>query len=116
MPALYLGGGGGRHAVVAQIVEAKFARSPVGYVCLVRFGLLGHILHIVYPRDGHSEKVVQISHPFGVALGEVFVYRDEVAAFAGQRIQIEGKGGYEGFAFAGCHFGNHILVEGYAAY
>ena len=65
--------------------------------------------------DCQTEKAVSLTHPIGVAFGEVIVDRDNVDAFAGQSIQINGQGGDERFTFAGLHLGDVALMENHAA-
>ncbi len=64
---------------------------------------------------GHAEETVDLSHPFGVAPGEVIVDGDDVNALAGQRIEIDRKGSHQRLAFAGFHLGNVALVQHHAA-
>ena len=65
--------------------------------------------------DRQPQKLVDLAHPLGVALGQVVVHRDHVHAVAGQRIQIAGQRGHQRFAFAGLHLGNLALVQHHAA-
>jgi hypothetical protein len=65
--------------------------------------------------DGQAEKFVNRAHPFRVARGEVIVDRHEVDAASGERVEINGQGGDECFAFAGGHFGDAPAVQGIAA-
>jgi len=68
-------------------------------------------------NDAHREaqKLVDLAHPLGIALGQVVVDRDHMDAMAGQGIQIAGEGGNQGFAFAGLHFADLALVQNHAA-
>ena len=65
--------------------------------------------------DGEAEEAVDLAHPLGVALGEIVVDGDDVDAVAGERVEIAGQRGDEGFAFAGLHFGDLAGVEDHAA-
>ena len=65
--------------------------------------------------DGEAEELVDLAHPLGVALGQVVVDGDDVDAVAGERVEVAGERGDEGFAFAGLHFGDLALVENHAA-
>ena len=58
-----------------------------------------------------AAKLVERGHPFGVSLGEVVIYGDDVNAFSGERVEDYGKGADEGFSFAGFHFCNFALVK-----
>ncbi len=65
--------------------------------------------------DGEAEEAVDLAHPFGVAFGEVVVDGDDVDAAAGEGVEIAGKRGDEGFAFAGLHLGDFAGVQDDAA-
>ncbi len=65
--------------------------------------------------DGQAQKAIDLAHPVGVALGEIVVDGDDMDAFAGQRIQIDGQRGDECFAFAGLHLGDVAVVQHHAA-
>ena len=101
--------------VVAQIVEAELVVGAVGDVAVV--GLLA--LLVVEPvhddADREAEEVVDLSHPFGVALGQVVVDGDDVHAAAGERIEIDRKRGDQRLAFAGLHLGDLAFVQDHAA-
>ena len=65
--------------------------------------------------DRHAEEPVDLAHPLGVAPGEVVVDRDDVDAFAFERVEIGRQRGDEGLALAGLHLGNLALVQDGAA-
>ena len=56
-------------------------------------------------------ELVQRTHPFGVALGQVVVYGNQVHAKTGQRIEVDGQGGNEGLALACGHFCDAAQVK-----
>ena len=101
--------------IVAQIVEAELVVGAVGDVAVV--GLLA--LLIVEPvhddADGEAEEIVDLPHPFGVALGQIVVDCDDVHAAAGERIEIDGKRRDQRLAFAGLHLGDLAFVQDHAA-
>ncbi len=101
--------------VVAEVVEAELVVSAVGDVGVVGGAalLVGEIVDD--DADGEAEEAVDLAHPLGVALGEIVVDSDDVDAVAGERVEIAGQGGDEGFAFASLHLGNFALVEDHAA-
>ena len=109
---LFLAGG---HAHVAQIVETEFAVGSVGDVARVLRAAFFRVHLVLNAADRKPEVLVDESHPFGVALGEVVVDRDELAVLAGKRIEVKRHGGDEGFAFAGRHFRDFLFVERNAA-
>ena len=65
--------------------------------------------------DRQAEGLVNRLHPLGVAAGEVVVDRRQMAALAGQRVQIQRQRGGERFAFAGLHLDDRAVEHGDAA-
>ena len=65
--------------------------------------------------DGQAEEAVDLAHPLGVALGEIVVDGNDVDAAAGEGVEVAGKRGDEGLAFAGLHLGDLAGVEDGAA-
>ena len=65
--------------------------------------------------DGEAEELVDLAHPFGVALGEVVVDGDDVDAAAGERVEIDRQRGDQRLAFAGLHLGDLAFVQHHAA-
>ena len=65
--------------------------------------------------DAQAQEAVDLPHPFAVALGEIVVDGDDMHAFAGQRVEIDGQGGDQRLAFAGLHFGDVAVVQHHAA-
>ncbi len=101
--------------VVAEIVEAELVVGAVGDVGAVGLAalLVGEVVDD--DADGEAEEAVDLAHPFGVALGEVVVDGDDVDAAAGEGVEVAGKRGDEGLAFAGLHLGDLAGVEDHAA-
>ena len=101
--------------VVAQVVEAELVVGAVGDVAGVgRLALL--VVELVHDHaDGEAEEPVDLAHPFGVALGQVVVHRDDVHALAFEGVEIDRQGGDQGLAFAGLHLGDLALVQDHAA-
>jgi hypothetical protein len=106
---------GGGHAVVAKVIEAEFAVGAVGDVAGVLLAAEGGGLVVLEDADGEAEEFVELTHPFGVAAGEVVVDGDDMDAAAGEGVEVDGEGGDEGLAFAGGHFGDAAFVEHHAA-
>ena len=61
-------------------------------------------------------KVIDLAHPFAVALGEVVVHGDDVHALAGERVEIDRQGRDQRLAFAGLHLGDHAAMQDDAAH
>ena len=104
-----------RH-VVAQVVEAELGVRAVRDVGVVRRLAEIERHHVLDEADGHPEPVEDAAVPLGVALGEVVVDSDEVDADAGERVQVERRGGDERLALTGLHLGDVALVEDDAAH
>ena len=101
--------------VVAQVVEAELVVGAVGDVGGVGGAALVVVEVVDDDADGEAEELVDLAHPLGVALGQVVVDGDDVDAVAGERVEVAGERGDEGFAFAGLHLGDLALVEDHAA-
>ncbi len=101
--------------VVAQVVEPEFVVRAVGDVG----GVGGAALVVIEPvndhADGQAEEPVDLAHPVGVASGEIVVDRNDMDAFAGQRVEIDGAGGDQRLALAGLHLGDRAFVQHEAA-
>jgi hypothetical protein len=106
---------GFEHHVVAQVIETEFVVGAVGDVGGISL-LLQVMRHLRQVHaGGQAEPAVQAIHPFGVALGQVIVDRHHMHALAGQRIQIGGQRGHQGFTFAGAHFRDLAVMQDHAA-
>jgi hypothetical protein len=64
----------------------------------------------------HAEGPVDAAHELGLVGREVVVDRDDVHAFAGDRVEVGGEGRGQGLALAGLHLGDVAEVEGGAAH
>jgi len=58
-----------------------------------------------------TQRMIHRRHPTGITPGEVIIDRYKVNTASGERIQVKGKGGDQGLAFTGTHFGDLALVE-----
>ena len=61
--------------------------------------------------DTQSEKLVEPSHPFRVAPGQVVVDGNDVNAFASEGVQVRGQRGDQRLSFTGLHLGDLALVQ-----
>ena len=104
------------HAVVAEVVEAELAVRAVGDVAGVLGAAFGGIHRVLDAAHGEAEVLVEVAHPRGVAAREVVVHRDELHVLAGERVEVEGKGGDEGLALACLHLRDLALMEHDAAH
>ena len=101
--------------VVAQIIEAKFVVGTVGDVGLV----CGNFIRALHLRqidtDRQAEEVIQASHPLRIATRQVIIDRDDVNAFARDRVEVNGKRTHQGFTFTGTHLSDFTFVQYHAA-
>ena len=72
-------------------------------------------LVVLDATDGQPEPAEELTHPLGVAPGQVIVDRDHVDAQPGQGVEENGQGGHERLAFARGHFRDASLVQAHAA-
>ena len=102
--------------IVAEVVEAHLVVGAVGDVGGV--GVLALLSSEAVDDEAHlqTQEAVDLAHPLGVTLGQIVVDGDDVDALAGQRVQIGGKGGYQGLAFTGLHLGDPALMQHDAAH
>ena len=100
-----------RHAVVSQVVEAKFAGGTVGDVFFVHLPTQLARLVILDTTDSESEPFKEIPHPLGVASSEVVVHGDDVNSHPGESVEKDGERCDESFTLTGCHFRNHAAVK-----
>ncbi len=56
-----------------------------------------------------------MAHPFGVAVGEIVVDRDDVDALALKRIEVDRRSRHQRFTFAGAHLGDGAGMQHHAA-
>ena len=103
------------HHVVPQIVKSKFVIGAVGDIAGISLPPLlgGKIVNNASHRK--TQEPVDLTHPLGIAAGQIIIDGDDVYALALQCIQIGGKGGYQGLALAGLHFGDTALMQHHAA-
>ena len=99
-----------RH-IVPEVVESELIIRNISNVAVVG-GLPLFLRHVVqYDADLEAQKFVDFSHPLGVTLGQVVVYRDDLDPLALQGIEVGRKGGHERLSFTGLHLGNPALME-----
>ena len=66
-------------------------------------------------RRRQAQEMIDRPHLLQAELGQVIVGRDQMRAFAGQRIQVQRQGGDQRLTFARLHFGDLALVQHDAA-
>ena len=97
--------------VVAQVVEAKFVVGTVGHVGCIGFAALFVVEIMDDHADAEAEESIELTHPFGVALGEVVIDRDDVYAASAERIEVDRQGGNQRLTLARLHLGDLAFVQ-----
>ena len=101
--------------VVAEIIEAELVVGAVGHVGGVLLAALRVAQLVEDAADAEPQELVDGAHPGGVATRQIVVDGDDMHAFAGERIEIDGERGDQSLAFAGLHLGDAALVQHHAA-
>ena len=102
--------------IIAQIIEAQFVVGSVGYVA----GVCRAALIVVHIMDNKShrkpEEAMNLCHKLTVALCKIVVYRYDMNAVSGERVEVGRKACNKGFALARSHFRDTSLMEHDTAY
>ena len=97
--------------IVAQIVEPEFIVGAVGNVG--RISCPAFVLAKVGDdhADFQAEEIIDLTHPFRIAAGQIVIDGDNVHALAADCIEITGERRDQGLAFTGPHFGDFAAME-----
>ena len=111
MPALNLLLTGARHPVVAQVIESKLRIHPVGDVgrVLLPPGIGG--LVVLEHSGGEAKKPVDLSHPLGIATGEIIVGRHQMRPPSAERVQEQRQRRDKSFSLASGHFSDDSAMQ-----
>jgi hypothetical protein len=101
--------------VVAKIIEPEFVVGAVGHIASVLRATLIVRQTVDDAAYGQTQELIDTPHPFGVTLGKIVVYRDDMHAFASESVEVNGKGCHQGLTFAGLHFGYAAFMKHHAA-
>ena len=85
------------------------------YVQDDELGALGVGQAVDDDADVHAEEAVDLSHPVGIAAGQVIIHGNDMHALAGDRIQVSRQGCSQRLAFAGAHFGDLAVMQHHSA-
>src|SRR5712691_3317867 len=99
--------------VFAQVVKAKFVVGAIGNISVVGGSPLGseRFDSVHNHTDGQPQKLVDLSHPFGITTRQVVVDGDDMHSPARQRVQVSGQGCNQRLTFTGTHLGYFALVQ-----
>ena len=85
------------------------------YIGLVGF-TLGRVVHRAeHDTNRKAEEIVDVTHPFRIALRQVIVDGDDMDTLATDRIQIGRQRRYQGLTFTGAHFRDLVVMQYHAA-
>ena len=97
--------------VVAQIIKAEFVIRAVGDVGGIG-SLALEVIHVVLNTANlEAEEAMNLTHPFGVARGEIIVDGDDVDAASRQRVEVSRQGRDQRLAFTGAHLCDFAFVQ-----
>ena len=97
--------------VVTQIVKAQFVVGGIGDIRIVADFFVGLVHAGNGDADGQAQRVIDLAHPCSVTAGEVIVHGHHMNAPAGERVQVDGQYGHEGFTLTGFHFRDIALMQ-----
>ena len=102
--------------VVPQVVKAQLVVGAVGDIGGVGIPALTTLHTGDHQTHAQTHVAVDLAHPLGVTLGQVFVDGDHMDTLAGQGVEVAGQNGHQGLAFTGAHLGDPALVQNDAAH
>ena len=77
--------------IVTQVVETELIVGTIGDVAVVGTATCGRVGFVLVDAvHGEAEELVHCPHPLGVTFGQVVVHGDDVYAFAGEGVQVDG--------------------------
>ncbi len=100
---------------IAEKIEAEFLARAVGHVAGVSFAAGWRLHRGLDYADRYAQRLIERTHPVGVAASQVIVDRRQMSPLAGERFQIHRQRGCQCFSFARLHLGNRSIVHGDAA-
>ena len=103
------------HSVVAQIIETELAIRSVSNVAGVLLPAHIRFLIVLNATNSEPKKIVERTHPFGIAACQIIVHRDQMRAASSQGIQIERQRRDQSFAFARRHFRDPAAMQNHPA-
>ena len=77
--------------VVPEIIKSELVVGTIGDVRVI--GLFSFfVIHVMDDNANfHAKKTVYFTHPLGITLGKIIIYRYHMNAFSGQGIEISGQ-------------------------
>ena len=90
--------------VVSQVIKAEFVIGAVGDIRLIS-SLFIFALHVrKVDANRQTQKVVKLSHPLRITIGQVIIYRHDMNTLARQGVEIHRQRRSERFTLARSHF------------
>ena len=97
--------------IVPQVIESKFIVRSVCDVTAVRLLPFTVVEPMHDDPDRKTQEMINLTHPGRIAFGQVIVHRNDIDAFALQRVEINRKSRCQGFPFPGLHFSDLPLMQ-----
>ena len=100
--------------VVTQIVKAELIVRAIRNIRKI----CGYFFFVALLRYDYThrqtKKIVETSHPTGIASREIIVHRHHMHTALCQRVEIDRQGCHQRFAFARAHLSNFAAVQDHA--
>ena len=101
--------------VIAQVIKPELIVGAVGDISSVGGLTVVGLNAVHHQADGQAQEAVDFAHPLTIAASQVIVDGDNMHAFAGQGVEVNGHGGHQGLAFTGLHLSDAGAVQHNAA-
>ena len=98
-----------------HVIKTELVVGTVGDIGLVRLALVVVVHGAQHHTDAEAEKIINLPHPFGIALGEVIIDGHDVHALAADGVEVGRQGCDQGLTFTGTHFGDLVIMQNHAA-
>ncbi len=97
--------------VITQVIKAKLIIRHISDVTVISSLALLGIHAVEHYAYGKAHKLIHLSHPLCVTLGQIIIDRDYMNAFAFQRIQVSRQRSHQGLTFTGLHLCDTALMQ-----
>ncbi len=97
--------------VVPQIIKSKLVIGYICYIAVVRLAPFIIVHAVKHDSDCKPQEFVYLSHPLGVTLGKIIVYRNDMHALALKRVEICRQKACLRLTFSGPHLRDTPLMQ-----
>ena len=102
--------------IIAQIIKAEFIVCAIGHITLIGAATRIIIQSCDNTANTQTQIFINLSHPAGIAAGQIIIYCHHMNALARQRIQIDRQRRDQRFTLTCFHLGNAALMQDKPAY